>query len=348
MPAQRVVLGVGVLDRTRDLVAGLGCSRPLLVASPSARTWADALAADLAPVARSDEVAQHVPDELARTATRLAEAAGADVVVTLGGGSATGLGKAVAVATGLPLVAIPTTYAGSELTSVYGTTGRHKVTGRDQRALPKVVVLDPRLSVSMPPSTTATSGLNALAHCVEAVYAPGRSPLTTPVAEAGARALAHALPRAVATPDDLDARGEALRGAMLAGWVMNLAGTSLHHKLCHVLGGSYRLPHAGVHAVLLPHVVALVERGRPEPLRGIAAALGTERAAAGIAALATDLAAPTTLAELGLARTDLDEAAGLAAAEVRGNSPVPVDEPTLRELLDDAYAGRAPGESTSS
>jgi maleylacetate reductase len=289
------------------------------------------------------EVVQHVPEALAESAGMLARDTQADGVLTIGGGSATGLGKAVAVATGLPLVAVPTTYAGSEMTAVYGVTGTHKVTGRDPRALPKAVLFDPRLTLAMPPATTATSGLNALAHCVEAVYAPHRSPLTTLAAEAGARALASSLRRVVPVPDDLAARADALYGALLAGWVMNIAGTSVHHRICHVIGGTFRLPHAEVHAVLLPHVVALVEPAIPERLRGIAGSLGSERATGGVAALGRDLGAPTSLRSLGMPEDGLDAAADLAAAAVVDDSPVPLDAEVLAGLLRDAYAGRTPG-----
>jgi maleylacetate reductase len=345
MPRQRVVFAVGAVERIPQVVEALGSSRLLLISSGSAKSTADDLARDLGAVvaSRVHEVVQHVPETLADSASTLARDTGADGIVSLGGGSATGLGKAVAVATGLPLVAVPTTYAGSEMTAAYGVTGEHKVTGRDERALPHAVVYDPALTTTMPAGTTAASGLNAVAHCVEAVYAPRRSPLTTLAAEAGVRALAAALPRAVDEPDDVSARSSAMYGAFLAGWVMNIAGTSLHHTLCHVVGGTYRVSHAGVHAVLLPHVVAFVEPAVGDALQPIAAALAAPSAGAGIARLARDLRAPSSLAEIGMPETGLDESAERAVAAVGDRSPRPIDLDTIRRLLADAHAGRPPG-----
>jgi maleylacetate reductase len=349
-PAQRVVFAAGAFDRAPEILGALEVSRPLLIASRSAKEFADDLAGRLGPsvAGRVHEVVQHVPDVLAETATAQARDGRADAVVTIGGGSATGLGKAVAVALDVPLVAVPTTYAGSEMTAVYGVTGEHKVTGRDDRALPRAAIYDPLLTSTMPAHTIAASGLNAVAHCVEAVYAPSRSPLTTLVAEEGAGLMATALRQAVRQPGDLDARVSALYGAFLGGWVMNIAGTSLHHAMCHTVGGTYRLSHADTHAVLLPHVVAFVEAAAPESLRGIAHALGADTAATGLSSLATDIGAPTSLAAIGMPERGLDEAAERAVAAVADKSPRPVDFDSLRRLLRDAYAGRAPRSSNSS
>jgi alcohol dehydrogenase class IV len=350
MPAQRVVFAAGAIDRAPDILGSLDRDRPLLIASASAKELADDLARRLGPAlaGRVHEVVQHVPDSNADSATAQAREGRADSVVTVGGGSATGLGKAVAVALDVPLIAVPTTYAGSEMTAVYGITGQHKVTGRDDRALPRAVIYDPLLTTTMPAHTTAASGLNAVAHCVEAVYAPSRSPLTSLVAEEGAGLLATALRQAVREPEDLDARTSALYGAFLGGWVMNIAGTSIHHTMCHAVGGTYRLSHADTHAVLLPHVVAFVEAAVPERLCGIAEALGADTAAAGLSTLAADVGAPTSLAAIGMPESGLDEAARRAAAAVADKSPRPVDAQSLRRLLGDAYAGRAPGSFDSS
>jgi maleylacetate reductase len=345
MPAQRVVFGVGALERAPEVLGSLGAEHPLLIASGSAKAFADDLARRFGPgvAGRVHEVVQHVPEALVDAALAQAREGRADSVVTVGGGSATGLGKAVAVATGVPLVAVPTTYAGSEMTGVYGITGEHKVTGRDDRALPRAVVYDPALTISMPAATTAASGLNAMAHLVESVYAQRRSPLTTLVAAEGVRVLAPALRSAVRQPADIDARAAALYGAFLGGWTMNVAGTSLHHTLCHVIGGTYRLSHADTHAALLPHVVAFVEAAVPERLSAIADALSSGRAATGLTALARDLGAPTSLAAIGMPESGLDEAAERAAAAVGDRSPRRVDAQTIRRLLGAAHAGREPG-----
>jgi maleylacetate reductase len=289
------------------------------------------------------EVVQHVPADDVASAAEAAGSARAEAIVTIGGGSATGLGKAVAVHSGLPLVAVPTTYAGSEATTTYGITGEHKQTARDLRALPRVVVYDPELTTQMPRRLTVSSGLNALAHCVEAVYARGANRVTDAFALEGIGRLASALPQAVAAPDDLGARGEALRGAYLAGWSMEQCGTALHHVLCHVIGGTYRVDHGDVHAVLLPYVTAYNTRAAAHSLGRVARILGASDAAAGLRSLAERLGAPTDLASLGLPDDALDEVADRAVSAVGERNPRRPDVASLRRLLDDAHSGRPPG-----
>jgi alcohol dehydrogenase class IV len=293
-------------------------------------------------VVRIGEVAQHVPVEVAQAAVAEALTADADVVVALGGGSATGLAKSIAKETGLPIVAVPTTYAGSEMTPIWGLTDEQgKTTGRDPLVLPRTVVYDPVLTVTLPPALTASSGMNALAHCVEALYAPDASPVTALLAEEGIRALARALPAAVAWPDDLAARSEALYGAWLAGWVLGTTSTGLHHKLAHVLGGVYRLPHGPVHSALLPYVAAFNAVAAPAALDRVAAALGATDAATGLYDLATTLGAPTSLAAVGLTADSVDDIVDtVVAADVV--NPRPVEPAELRALLLAAHAGRRP------
>ncbi len=344
--AQRVVFGAGRMDEVADEVDALGLGGVLVVATRSAKSAADRLADDLGPrvVARVSEVVQHVPAANVASAVHTARDTSAEGIVTVGGGSATGLGKAVAVQTELPLVAIPTTYAGSEATTVYGITGElHKQTKRDLRALPRVVVYDPVLTTQMPARLTASSGLNALAHCVEALYAPGANPVTRVLAQESLRHLAAALPVAVQVPEDLNARGNALYGAYLAGWSMEQAGTALHHTLCHTIGGTYHLDHSEVHAVLLPYVAAYNRPAAPEALRLVAQALGAPDAAEGLRDLAERLGSPTDLASLGLAADVLPEVVERALTAVGDRNPRRPDVPSLRRLLDDAYAGRPPG-----
>ena len=346
---QRVLFGAGRVDDAPGEVDALGLHDVVLIATGSAKGAADRLSERLGPrvVARVHEVVQHVPESEVASTTEVTRTAGADGIVTIGGGSATGLGKAVAVVTGLPLVAVPTTYAGSEATTVYGVTGAHKRTARDVRALPRVVVYDPELTTGMPRRLTAASGLNALAHCVEALYAAGANPVTDLLAQEGARQLAAALPVAADSPPDseaaLTARGEALYGTYLAGWSMEQAGTALHHTLCHVIGGTYRVDHGEVHAVLLPYVAAYNAHAAPAALALVALALGTPDAVLGLRSLAERLDAPTDLASLGLPADALDEVAERAVSAVGQRNPRQPDAPSLRRLLDDAYAGRPPG-----
>jgi maleylacetate reductase len=344
----RVVFGVGAVDRVADEVTALGLRRVMVIASGSAKAAAGRIEEALGdrftrPFA---DVRQHVPEDLAVAARAAARDAGVGGVVAVGGGSAIGLAKAVAIDTGAPVVAVPTTYSGSELTPIYGITGSHKRTGRDPRALPRVVVYDPALTIGLPPDVTAASGFNALAHCVEALYAPGTNPVVALHADEGIRALRTALPRAVATPGALDARSRALYGAYLAGAALAVAGTALHHKLCHVLGGTFGLDHGAVNAVVLPHVAAFNAPAAPAALARVAAALGGDADPAAAAGLLHDLAvatgAPTSLAAVGMPVDRLDEAAELAVAAVGDANPRSVDAPALRRLLQAAQEGRLP------
>jgi maleylacetate reductase len=342
----RVVFGVGSLQQVGREARALG-RRAVVVAGPhedaAAASVSTQLGADL--VGRVREVAQHVPVEVAAAAVARTRERGADVVVAVGGGSATGLAKAVALETGLPIVAVPTTYAGSEMTPIWGLTDAHgKTTGRDARVLPRTVLYDPTLSVSLPAEISAASGMNALAHAVEALYAPDTTPALSDLAEEAIASLAAALPTVVARPDELDARSRTLYGAWLAGWVLGSTTMGLHHKLAHVLGGTYRLPHAGVHSALLPQVAAYNAVAADEALRRAARALGVGgpvEVGAALFDLAAGIAAPTSLAALGLQAPAVDAvAATVAAGEV--TNPRPVTGPDLVRVLQCAHRGIRP------
>lgn len=347
LPA-RVVFGVGAVDRVAAEAAGLGLDRVLVIAAGSSKPVGELVADQLGRRFANlfADVRQHVPEELAAAARQAAAEARADGIVAIGGGSAIGLAKAVAVDSGVPVVAVPSTYSGSEMTPIYGITGQHKRTGRDLRALPRVVVYDPALTVGLPPGATAASGFNALAHGVEALYAPGTDPVAGLYGEEAIRTLAGALPEAVAQPDDLDARSRGLYGAHLAGRALAVAGTALHHKLCHVLGGSFGLDHGQVNAVMLPYVVAYNSAAVPAVMARVAAALGgppgPTAAAEGLFDLAACLGVPTSLAAIGMPADGLDEAASRAVAAVGSGNPRPVDVDSLRRLLQAAYEGRRP------
>jgi maleylacetate reductase len=341
-PPGRVVFGVGALDRLAEELARVGARRVLLVAS---KRVADELADRLGGrhAATFNEVVQHVPVEVAERARQLAREVGADGLVAVGGGSAVGLAKAVALDLGLPIVAVPTTYAGSELTAIYGLSqGGRKRTGRDPRVLPKVVLYDPARTLSLPPEVTGPSGMNALAHCVEAFYGPGANPISSALATEGIRALAAGLPRAVQRPDDLDGRTATLRGAWLAGAALAVAGTGIHHQICHVLGGAFGLDHGGMNAALLPHTVRFVSPAVPAAMARVAAALGAADAATGCFRLARQVGAPAGLAALGMAGADLDRAAELCAGHVT-DRPRRARVAELRALLGAAHAGQPPG-----
>lgn len=340
----RVVFGAGSLRQLPEELARLGARRALVLATPGQRPLAERAAALLGQMAAGihAEAVMHVPVETAAAARAAAARLGADAYVAIGGGSTIGLAKAIALETGLPIVAVPTTYAGSEMTAIWGLTeGGEKRTGRDERVRPRAVLFDPELTLTLPPKVAGPSGMNALAHCVEALYAPDGNPVISLMAEEGIRALAASLPAVVRAPDNLEARGGALYGAWLAGAALGAATLGLHHKICHVLGGSFNLPHAEVHTVILPHAAAYNAAAAPEAMARAARALGVTSAPAGIFDLALALGAPTSLRALGMAWADLDRAAELATRNPYAN-PAPVTTEGVRRLLDAAFHGRRP------
>jgi maleylacetate reductase len=342
--ASRIVFGAGGLDRVLEEVELLGSTRTLLIATSSARDAADVAEVQLEDrfAGRIDEVVQHVPVAKADAARAKAAEVGADAIVAIGGGSAIGLAKAVALTTGIPIIAVPTTYAGSEMTPVWGQTeGGTKTTGTDLGVLPKSVVYDPVLSQHLPLEVTAASVANALAHCVEGTWTPKADPITEVIAVEGARALRDGLLLVLGDRTNLDARGDLLYGASLAGTVLAQAGTGLHHKLCHLLGGMYNLPHAETHAAVLPQVTALNAPAVPRARQRLETALQTDDLATGLFDLFTTAGVPTALRDLGLTEDQAMEAAGTFAA-TRTANPVPLDQTRLTELLHSAWAGERP------
>lgn len=340
----RVVFGTGALAHLEREIDALGARRALVLATPEQAGQAEDVARRLG--ARCAGVfaraVMHVPIETARAAREEAVRVGADCAVAIGGGSTTGLGKAIALESSLPILAIPTTYAGSEMTTIYGITeGGMKKTGRDPRVLPKTVIYDPELTFGLPVGLSATSGMNAIAHAVEALYAVDANPIVSMIAEEGIRALATGLPAVVTAPHDLAARANALYGAWLCGVALNGTSMALHHKLCHTLGGSFNLPHAETHTVVLPHAVAYNSKAAPEAMARIARALGTTDAAGGLHALEARLGTPVSLKQLGMPESGLDRTADLAVASPYPN-PRPLERAAIRRLLDDAFHGRAP------
>jgi maleylacetate reductase len=340
--AGRVVFGPGA-GRTRlaGEVERLGVRRVLVLASERDAERVRALVAPLAErvAATFTGVREHVPVETAQAARALAADAGADALLSIGGGSTTGVAKAVALTTRMPVVAVPTTYSGSEVTPIWGLTEQgRKTTGTDLAVLPRVVVYDPELTASLPADLAVASSLNAMAHCVEAFWAPRRNPVSTVVAEEGVRSLAAGLR---SDPTGAGARVDLLRGAYLGGSALAAAGTGLHHKLCHVLGGTFDLPHARTHAVVLPHVLAFNAPGAPDAARRIARALDVEDAVAGLRALTARLGVPSGLRALGLGEDQLDEVVARTGPAVPADNPVPVDGGALRRLVQAAWAGDA-------
>jgi len=341
---QRICFGSGdAAASVRREIGNLGASRVMVIAAKAEAELADQVTVGLPVALRHDDVVMHVPVEVAERAREVAAAAGVDALVSVGGGSTTGLAKAVALTTGLPIVAVPTTYAGSEATPVWGLTeGARKTTGIDSRVLPKVIVYDASLTITLPVDMSVASGLNALAHCVDSMWAPNADPINAAFAAEGIRSLAAGLPRVVTDPFDLEGREHALYAAYLSATAFASAGSGLHHKVCHVLGGAYNLPHAQTHAVVLPYVLAFNAPAAAEAARRIAAAFGTATAINGLQALRDELDAPSALRDYGFAEDAIPEAAEAILPAVPPSNPRPVTAEELRRLLHAAWSGADP------
>ena len=322
----RVIFGSGCVAELPDEVERLGIARAFVL------TKRRELLGDW-PVGVFEGAVTHVPHHIAAQAREQAERLHADGLIAIGGGSTIGLAKAVALETSLPIIAVPTTYSGSERTSIWGITEEErKTTGRDHRVVPKTVIYDPSLLRSLPILIAGPSGLNAIAHAAEALYAGNKNPIVSLMAEEALRILAKSLPHD---------HEQSLFGAFLAGTALESVGMSLHHKLCHSLGGTFALPHAMTHAAILPHAIAYNREAAPEAMTCIARALGVTEAAAGLYDFAGRLSAPRSLKELGMREEDLDRAAEVAVQHPYYN-PRPVTREGVRALLDDAFHGRRP------
>lgn len=340
----RVRFGPGARHALADEVKGQGTSRALILTTPGHAQLGDELAALCGPLAVGsfNGAVMHTPVGVSDKAADHARRLGADLLIAAGGGSAIGLGKAVALRTGRPQIAVPTTYAGSEATPILGQTQDGlKTTLRDPAVQPGVIIYDAELVARLPLPVTVTSAFNAMAHAVEALYAPDRTPPTTLMAIEGLRVFRDALPRVLTTPGDLAARGETLYGAWLCGTVLGQTTMALHHKLCHTLGGSFGLPHAETHAVILPHATAYNARSVPGLLAPVARLFGHEAPGLALHDFARAVAAPLTLRDLGMAAQDLERAADLASASPYPN-PRPVTRPAIRALLQAAWDGVPP------
>lgn len=310
----RIVFGTGSRLRLGEELQRLGVRRALIVCTPGRAELARELAAQLGGAPVFAGARQHVPARVLAEARSAAAAAGADGYVAVGGGSATGVAKAIAVESGLPIVAMPTTYSGSELTPIWGVTDSGtKRTGRDERALPRTALLDPELTLDFPPELAGPSGINALAHCVEALYAPDANPLTSLLAGHGIPLIMHALPVIAATSRNMRAREEAMYGSCLGGLALASVAMGLHHRICHVLGGAFDLPHAETHAVVLPHAVAHETRLADAGTRRVATAFGDNEPSVVLHELQGRIGAPASLRAIGLEEQDVPRAIGLVS-----------------------------------
>lgn len=338
VPPQRVVFASGALARVGDEAARLKIDRALVIATPGSGARLGQKVCDLLgarAVGLHAQAVMHVPKAVAEAGLTAAREKKADGLIAAGGGSAIGLAKAIALETGLPILAIPTTYSGSEGTPIFGMTdGERKITGRDVKVVPRTIIYDPDLTLGLPAAVSAASGMNAIAHCVEALWVDSRTPVTVGLATEAARRFGKSLSAVVARGSDVATRGECLIGAWLAGTVLS-AGTALHHKLAHVLGG-LGLPHAETHAIILPHVMRFNLEAAPEAEARLQDALGHDVPAAAIAAMLHSFPIPRRLRDVGFDVAKTDFVAGeIAAAKI--TVPRPALASDVRELLAAAY-----------
>jgi len=326
VPGARVLFGVGTSERLGEELQRLSVQRPVFISTPGRRKDVEEAARRLPNMTAAvhAEAVMHVPIETISAAKEAAQKHAADCIVAFGGSSAIDLSKAAGLQCGIPIVAVPTTYGGSEVTPFYGyTEGGLKKGERDRRMLPKTVLYDPALTVTLPSNVSGPSGVNAIAHCVEGLYAKNANPIATLFAA------------------NLGARTDALYGAWLAGVVLGNVGMAIHHNISHVLGGTFQLPHANVHTIVLPHAAAFNREAAPEAMRIAADALGAEDAAQGIYDLILRIGAPVALKDIGMPHEGLDRAAKLVMEHPYYN-PRPVEYSGLRQLLENAYQGVRP------
>lgn len=340
----RVIFGAGSRSRIGEELERLGIERAIVISTPDQ----SALAAEIAQIIGGRAgimypgATQHTPTEVTESALLAVSSVRADGCLAVGGGSTTGLSKAVAYRTDLPQLVVPTTFAGSEMTPILGQTeaGR-KTTLSSPKVLPETVIYDPELTVTMPSFISGPSGMNAIAHAVEALYAENRNPIISMMAESSIRAMGGALPTLMVDPTNSHAHCEALYGAWLAGVCLGSVGMAIHHKICHTLGGTFNLNHADIHALMIPYTAAYNRDAAPDAMSRIAHALGVIDGPTGIYELTQRAATKRSLAEMGLTQADLDLAADIALQNPYYN-PRPVTREGVREMLQAAFEGRAP------
>jgi maleylacetate reductase len=340
----RVIFGAGSRSKIGEELDRLGIKRAIVLSTPDQSGLAAEIAKQIGGRAgiMYPGAAQHTPTEVTESALLAVSSVRADGCLAIGGGSTTGLSKAIAYRTDMPQLVVPTTFAGSEMTPILGQTeGGRKTTVSDTKILPETVIYDPELTVTMPTFISGPSGMNAVAHAVEALYAKDRNPIVSMMAEESIRAFGIALPELMQKPSDVGAHSHALYGAWLAGCCLGAVGMAIHHKICHTLGGMFNLNHADVHALMIPYSAAYNRDAAPEAMSRIARALGTDDGPRGIYELTQVAASKRSLKEMGLSEADLDAAADQAVQNPYYN-PRPVTREGVRDMLQAAYEGRVP------
>ena len=343
LPA-RVRFGMGTIAALAEEAERLSVDRIVVLSTSRQRAKAEHAASFLGGrvVDIFDSAAMHTPVDVTEQALAVVLAQKADAVLAVGGGSAIGLGKAIALKTDLPQIVLPTTYAGSEATPILGQTENGlKTTLRSLKVLPEVVIYDVELTLTLPVGISMTSGLNAIAHAAEALYSPDGSPLVSLMAEQGIAALVEGLPLIHRAPQDVEGRTQSLYGAWLCGNCLGLVGMALHHKICHTLGGTFDLPHAETHAIMLPHTLAYNLPAAPDARERLSRVLGNARPARALAELAERVGAPRALRDIGMPESGIAKAAELAVLNPYAN-PRPIDRGLIEAMIRRAWAGEPP------
>lgn len=344
----RTAFGKGAIKEIKKEVQLLGIKNALVISTPgnSGMATANKVATLLGELCQSTypKAIQHVPIDIVNESVNYVKKNRIDGLIAVGGGSPIGLAKAIALETELPILALPTTYAGSEMTSVWGITENGvKKTGNNVIVKPKTIIYDPELTTSIPAKLTVTSGVNSIAHCVEGLYSESANPITSLLAEDGIKSLVQSLPKIVKNPNNLSARSDALYGAWLGGTVLGAVGMALHHKLCHTLGGTFKLPHAETHTVVLPHVIAYNAEYTPEANQALSRAfnVNSQNVATTLFDLIQSLGGPVSLESIGFKKEDIEKAADLATKNPYYN-PRPINKEAIKDLLESAFYGRRP------
>lgn len=339
LPA-RVIFGHGTTEQLPEEATKLGITKALVLTTPFQKTSGEALVDLLGTQAAGlfDNATMHTPVNVTEAAMIFYEESGADGVVAIGGGSTIGLGKAIALRTDCPQLVIPT----SEMTSIIGQTeGGQKTTQKTMKVLPETVIYDVAHTLSLPPQMTVTSGMNAIAHAVEALYAEEANPVLSLMAEDGIAKMTAALDKVTATPDDIDARSDALYGAWLCAVCLGSGGVALHHKLCHVLGGSFNLPHAETHTIILPHALAYNAPAVPAAMAAPRRATGSDTPAARLFDIAKDAGAPVALKDLDMPEDGIERAVDITLNTPYFN-PRALEADALKDLVSNAWNGTRP------
>ncbi|MFJ8235501.1 maleylacetate reductase [Ureibacillus sp. NPDC094379] len=344
----RTVFGVGAIKEIKKEIQLLGVQNALVISTPGKNgiEIANKVATLLGEVCQSvyPRAIQHVPIDSVNESVDYVKKNRIDGLIAVGGGSPIGLAKAIALETELPILALPTTYAGSEMTPVWGITENGvKKTGNSVIVKPKTIIYDSELTTSIPAKLSVTSGVNSIAHCVEGLYSQTANPITSLLAENGIKFFVQSLPIIVENPNNLSARSDALYGAWLGGTVLGAVGMALHHKLCHTLGGTFKLPHAETHTVVLPHVIAYNAEYTPEAIQALSRAFNanSQDVAGTLFDLIQSLGGPVSLESIGFKKEDIEKAADLATKNPYYN-PRPIKKEAIRDLLENAFYGTRP------